>query len=169
VETIRTAVENVSRHLAEHADAGIGTDSAATAVLEGGLKFRVAGPDGDLVTDMSKSVGGGETAPSPGWTLRAALASCDASLVVMEAAREGVELTHLEVTVTSESDSRGLLGVDESIPAGPLSVRTEITIAANNADEGQLRAIAARAEARSPVRDAIARDVPVTTEVTVRD
>jgi organic hydroperoxide reductase OsmC/OhrA len=54
---------------------------------------------GDVITDMSKTVGGGATAPTPGWLLRAALASCDATAVAMEAARDGVELTDLTVTV----------------------------------------------------------------------
>ena len=78
-----------------------------------------------------------------------------------------VEATDLEVTVTSESDSRGLLGVDDSVPAGPLAVRTQIRLAASNADEDQLRRLAERAEFRSPVRDAIARAVQMTTEIEV--
>jgi OsmC-like protein len=64
---------------------------------------------------MSRTVGGGATAPTPGWLLRAALASCDATAIAMDAARELVELTDLTVTVESESDFRGVLGVDDSV------------------------------------------------------
>ena len=142
-------------------------DSAATAVLEQGLRFRVQGPDGDLVTDMAPSLGGGGSAPSPGWTLRAALASCDASMVAIVAKEAGVELTRLEVTVTSESDWRGVLGTDDTAPAGPLNMTTRIELAAENATDDELHAIVTRAERRSPVRDAIARVVPMTTEVVV--
>ncbi len=165
MESIRSAIEDVSRRIADDPALGSGPDSAAVAVHEGGLRFRVEGPNGALTTDMAQSVGGGETAPSPGWMLRAALASCDASLVAMEAAREGIDLTRLEVTVTSESDSRGLLGIDDSIPAGPQRVVVRIELAASNAGEDQLRALAYRAESRSPVRDALARAVPLSTEV----
>jgi uncharacterized OsmC-like protein len=142
-------------------------DAPATAVREEGLRFRVTGPKGDVVSDVARPLGGADSAPSPGWLMRAGLAACDASLVAMEAEREGVELTELEVTVSSDSDSRGMLGVDDSVPPGPLSVRVHIRVAASNADEAQLRALVERADRRSAVRDAVAREVPVTTEVVV--
>jgi uncharacterized OsmC-like protein len=97
--------------------------------------------------------------------MRAALASCDATAVAMEAARNGVELTELRVTVESESDFRGVLGVDDSVRPGPLAVRVRIQLAAANATEDQLRAIVQRAESRSPVGDAVARGVSVSTEI----
>ena len=125
----------------------------------------MAGPTGEVISDMAKAVGGGGTAPTPGWLMRAALASCDASLVAMEAARDGVELTDLTVAVDSDSDSRGLLGLDGSVPPGPLAIRVRIELAASNATEDQLREIAQRAESRSPVRDALARPVSMTTDI----
>lgn len=170
MESIRDAIETASGYLREHPDAAAGTDAAATAVFEEGLRFRVAGPNGEMITDMSESVGGGATAPTPAWLQRAALASCDATLVAMEAARDGIELTDLTVTVDSETDFRGILGVDETIPPGPSAVRVRIELAAADATEDQLREIVKRAESRSPVRDALERAVTMTTEVvTARD
>lgn len=165
MESIRSAIEAASDHLTQHPEAGVGTDALATAVREEGLRFRVEGPKGDLITDMSEAVGGGGAAPTPGWLLRAALASCDATIVAMEAARAGVELDDLTVTVESESDFRGVLGIDDSVPPGPLAVRVRIRLAANNATDEQLREIVERAESRSPVGDAVGRAVSVTTEV----
>lgn len=164
MESIRTAIESACAQLAEHPEAGISTDAAATAVREDGLRFRVDGPKGALTTDMATSVGGGASAPTPAWLMRAALASCDATLIAMEAARDGVELTDLKVTVDSESDFRGVLGVDDSVNAGPRSFRVCIELA-GDASEDQLREIVRRAEARSPVRDAIVREVSMSTEV----
>lgn len=169
MESIRSAIEAASRHLTEHPDAAAGTDAAATAVLEEGLRFRVEGPKGAVTTDMSTSVGGGASAPTPAWLMRAGLASCDASLVAMEAARDGVELTDLTVTVESDSDFRGVLGVDDSIGAGPLAVRVRIELAAADTSEEQLREIVRRAELRSPVRDALAREVSMTSDVLIAD
>jgi uncharacterized OsmC-like protein len=163
--SIQSAMERASNHLTEHPEAATGSDSAATAVREDGLRFRVEGPWGSLTSDMAESVGGGGSAPTPGWLQRAALAACDATLVAMEAARDGIELTELEVAVESESDFRGVLGVDPSVHAGPLSVRVAVRLAAADASEDQLRAIVKRAEAHSPVRDALAREVPMTTEI----
>ena len=64
VESIRSAIETASGHLTEHPEAAVATDAAATAVHEEGLRFRVEGPKGDVITDMSKTVGGGATAPT---------------------------------------------------------------------------------------------------------
>ena len=142
-------------------------DAPATAVRESGMRFRVTGPKGDVVTDLAGSVGGADSAPSPGWLMRAGLAACEASVVAMEAERDGVELTELDVTVESDSDSRGVLGGDDSVPPGPVAVRVRIRVAASNADEEQLRALVSRAERRSAVLDAIGREVPTTTDVVV--
>src|SRR5439155_9562531 len=165
MESIRTAMERASHYLAEHPEAATASDSVARAVLEDGLRFRVEGPWSPVTNDMAESVGGGASAPTPGWLLRAALAACDATLVAMEAARDGIELTGLEVSVESESDFRGVLGVDPSVHAGPASMRVRIRLAAADATEDQLRAIVQRAESRSSVRDALVRELPLVTEL----
>ena len=165
MESIRSAIETASGYLREHPEAAVGTDAAATAVREDGLRFRVDGPNGEVITDMSESVGGGATAPTPGWLLRAALAACDATTVAMEAARDRIELTDLAVSVESETDFRGVLGVDDSLDPGPRSVRVRIELASPDATEDQLREIVQRAESHSPVRDAVMREVSLTTEI----
>jgi uncharacterized OsmC-like protein len=116
---------------------------------------------------MPPSVGGGGTAPSPGWFLRAAHAACVATLVAMRAAEEGVELTRLEVVVDSESDDRGITGASDEIPAGPLSTAVRINLAAAGADPERLRAIAAWGWRHCPVDDALRRAVAVRVEVDV--
>lgn len=167
MDQIRSAIEQASNYLAHHPEAARASDSAATAIREDGLRFRVDGPWQSLTSDMAKSVGGGASAPTPGWLLRAALAACDATLLAMEAARDGIQLTDLQVTVDSESDFRGVLGVDPTLPPGPLSMRVAIRLTAPRATEDQLRAIVKRAESQSPVRDALARAVPMTTEIAI--
>jgi uncharacterized OsmC-like protein len=168
VESIRQAVETTSEHLVRNPDAGVGPDATAVAVRDHGLRFRVRGPNGEVTTDMGESVGGAGSAPTPGWLMRAALASCDATIVAIEAARDGVDLTELQVTVESHSDSRGVLGVDDGVPAGPLEVRVRIELSASNATADRLRELVQRAEARSAVGDALARPISVRTEVVAR-
>ncbi len=165
-EDIRTALQNAVAYLSGKPEEARYTDSVATAVIENGLLCRVRGPNGEeTVTDMPKSVGGGSSAPSAGWLLRAAVASCVATTIVMRAAEEGVELSRLEVAVDSESDDRGILGMDASIPAGPLSSRIRIDIAAEGAAPDLLRTIAQEGTNRCPVSDALGRAVPITTEI----
>jgi hypothetical protein len=85
-----------TQYLGAHPNEARYTDSIATATLESGLRVRVAGASGEqIATDMPPSVGGTGSAPSPGWLFRAALASCDATLIAMRAAAQGVQLSRL--------------------------------------------------------------------------
>lgn len=143
-------------------------DGAATARVESGLRMRATGADGaEIVTDMSTGVGGGGTAASPGWLLRAANATCIATLIQMRAAESGVRLDGLEVTVDSESDDLGILGIDPSVPAGPLSMRVAVRVARSSAPDEQVREIIDWGVAHCPVCDAVKRAVPVEVEVKV--
>jgi len=121
---IRSAIEGAGAYLAEHPDEARYTDSLATARVDDGLRIQVVGPNGEtLATDMPAAVGGSGSAPSPGWFLRAAVAACVTSLAVMRAAQLGMDGFTCEVEVDSESDDRGILGLDASVPGGPLSMR----------------------------------------------
>ena len=76
-------------------------------------------------------------------------------------------LDTLEVTADSVSDDRGLLGLDESVPAGPLSLRTRVTIGAAGVAEEVLREIVNFAVAHSPVADGYRRATPSKVEVKI--
>jgi uncharacterized OsmC-like protein len=117
---------------------------------------------------MVPSVGGTATAPSPGWLLRASEASCVATLIAMRAAMLGIALDTLDVTVDSESDDRGLLGIDDAVPAGPLTSRVAVRLRAAGADPTELEEMARWGVRHCPVCDALERAVPVTTEISTR-
>lgn len=168
IKHIRESLGQVATYFAEHPQDALSQDKPAVAVLESGLRCRADGPNGaTLVSDMPAPVGGNASAPTPGWFLRAALANCDATVIAMRAAQLGIVLSRLEVTVGSESDNRGLFGVSEAVPPGPLSMRVNVRIAAEDASAQQLHELVEWAEKHSPVSDAVRRAVPVTTEVTV--
>jgi hypothetical protein len=84
----------------------------------------------------------------------------------MRAADLGIDLARLEVIVDSESDDRGLLGMDDSVPPGPLLTSVRVSIAAPGVPESQLRSIVDWAHGHSPVDDALARAVPIAFHVT---
>lgn len=129
---IRDAIEKTGNYLAQNPEKSRAKSPAATASLLDGLRCEIAGSAGELLhTDMPPGVGGLASAPNPGWLMRAALASCNATCIALRAAKLGVALTRLEVTVTSESDVRGMLGVDESVPAGLLDLCVQVQIAAD--------------------------------------
>lgn len=160
---IATAIGGARAYLTANPAEARYRDSPATASVEEGLRMRVEGPDGaPIVTDMVKGVGGGGTAPGPGWMFRAAHASCVATLIAMRAAEAGIALDDLRVTVDSESDDRGILGIDADIPAAPLSMRVAIAArAASDVDRDSLRRIIDYGLAHCPVQDLVARAVPV--------
>jgi uncharacterized OsmC-like protein len=163
---IRDALAQANGYLTAHPGEARYTDSPATAVLESGLAVTVQGPHGMSVhTDMPKSVGGEDGSPSPGWLLRAAQASCLATLIAMRAAQQGIELDRIEVVVDSESDDRGILGLDDSVPAGPLSSRAQVRTGRNTAAPAQIEAIIRWAEVHCPVQDAVRRAIPCTVDV----
>src|SRR5437588_8340791 len=150
---ISDAMAQAVEYLRDHPSEAKYTDSAATAVLEGSLRVTVTGPDGaKLTTDMPKSIGGRGESPSPGWFLRAAQASCLASLIGMEAARAGVVQQRVEVIVDSESDDYGLLIIDASGSAGALRARAMIRVEGGTRTD--LRALVDTAYRHCPVTDA---------------
>jgi uncharacterized OsmC-like protein len=165
-ERIRTAIEAASAHLSAHPADAWSVDSAATATVVDGLVVRVSGEDGTTITtDMVPSVGGTASAPSPGWLLRAAEASCVATLITMRAAVLGIDLDTLEVTVDSQSDDRGLLGVADDVPAGPIRGRVAVRLTAEGVDAATLDALARWGIRHCPVCDALERAVPIDVDV----
>ena len=165
-ESIRAAIEGASAYLREHPDEARYTDSLATAQLDSGLRVTVSGANGEeLVTDMPAAVGGAGSAASPGWFLRAAVAACALSLARMRAAQLGLAGFRCEVEVDSESNDYGILGLDASTPAGPLSMRLRFRMAADDAALDRLEEIAVWAADHCPVADAVKRGVALHVEV----
>jgi uncharacterized OsmC-like protein len=148
--TVREAIERVSAAISADPSRAR-AKSAATARLTEGLKCAVTGPRGEQVhTDMPQALGGSASAPNPGWLLRAAMASCATTVIATRAAKLGISLSTLEVTVESESDQRGLLGLDDKVSAALGAWRMKVTIA-GSAEPQMLRELVKWADAHSPV------------------
>jgi len=147
---IREAIEILSSAFSAEPAKARAKNAPATARLNEGLRFEVTGPyNARIVTDMPPAMGGAATGPNPGWFLRAALASCTATAIAMRAAKLGITLESLELTVESESDSRGLLGIGD-VSAALGAVRTKVRIRGDATPE-VLRDLAAWGDAHSPV------------------
>lgn len=150
--TIREAIENLSSAIAADPSKARGKNLPATARLVEGLKCELHGPYGEqLVTDMPPAVGGGAAGPNPGWLLRGAVASCTATVIAMRAAKLGMTLSNVEVTVETDSDLRGLLGLDENVSARHAAMRMKVKISAPGQSPEALRELVEWAEAHSPV------------------
>ena len=171
-EQIAQAMERVASVVRCKPHAGVMDDPAATARWDGGLHGSVHSDAGFRVaTDMPVEIGGAASAVSPGWLLRAGLASCAMTRIAMAAAAEGIALCTLEVRATSRSDVRGLLAVPEPdgrpVPAGPLAMALHVTISAPGVDAERLRALVRSTACCSPVTGAVESALPVALHIEV--
>ena len=151
-ETIREAMARLSASIAAEPGKAKAKNVPATARLREGLQCELTGPYNErLVTDMPPAMGGAAAGPNPGWLLRGALASCTATVIAMRAAKEGIALQTLEVTVETDSDLRGILGMDDGVSARHAVVRMRVRIGAPGVSREALRELVEWAEAHSPV------------------
>jgi uncharacterized OsmC-like protein len=160
---IATALNNLSETIQAHPEKARAKYAPATATLESGLKCRVTGPSEEHIeTDIPAGMGGTGTGPNPGWFFRASLAACCSTVIAAQAARLGINLTKLEVTVEGEGDIRGMLGLDERVSAGHSAIRSNVEIGATNATPEQLQKLVEWAVDHSPVCRTV-RDAPINT------
>jgi len=150
-------------------------DKPAIARWQGGTRFTVRPAQGDLeiLTDLPAELGGDGEGITPGWLMRAGLAACAASSIRLQAAVEGIELESLEATASSRSDVRGLLGMtDESgvpTPTGYGEVRLLVRVSAPGVARERLQALIERANALSPVANALQRASAIRLSIELQD
>jgi uncharacterized OsmC-like protein len=171
-EEIAVALGRVEAILQRRPEAGIHDDSPACVQWDGGLKMVATDENGfRLETDMPVEIGGGGEAVTPGWLLRAGLASCTATRVAMAAASEGIALASLEVTANSRTDIRGMLDIPDrggaTIPAGPQDVRLDVRIRAPGVPAERLKLLVEKSNGCSPVTCAMQTTIPVRLHIEV--
>jgi uncharacterized OsmC-like protein len=164
---VRESLERLHRVFLERPAAAKKPNPPASATWQNGLRCEVTGSHGEtVVTDMPTAMGGDGAGPNPGWLLRASMASCTATAIAMRAARLGITLRSLKVTVHSESDARGLTGID-GVSTALSGMRMSIEIGAENVPDQQLRDLAAIGEAQSPVNCTLRERPPLAIEVSL--
>ncbi len=162
-DAIREALERNVRAVSLRPSVGQGT-ARTTVRLRDGLSCSIEDGPWRLEAGMSEKYGGANDAPNPGVLGRAAVGSCLAIGYAMWAARLGVPIDSLEVTVEADYDVRGELGVDEEVPPGYLAMRYLVTVE-SPAPESEVMRLLDTADRYSSWRDDIARGVPITREV----
>ena len=172
MEQVAASMERVVSALRRKPHAGLHDDTPAAVRWAGGLRTVARTTAGaEVATDMPVAIGGDDSAPTPGWLLRTALASCALTRIAMEAASRGIVLHTLEAHATSRSDLRGLVGVAEAdgrrVPAGPLAMDLHVRIGAPGVDAGLLRALVESTPGCSPVTAALEQPLAVGLHVEV--
>lgn len=169
-QSILTAQQRLERLVRQRPGVAQVRDVPATALWEGGGKTQTRHPDGNLIhTDLPQELGGDGERVSPGWLLRAALASCAVTRIAMLAAERGMQPQRLEAQVTSDTDLHGLLGLrredGQYIPAGPLAVHVQVSISVPGAPDAEVREMVEQAMRVSPMLSALAEAVPVRLDI----
>jgi len=159
-QSIHEALARAAAVFAARPTQAVSPDVPAKARWSGGLECELSGPAGAQVrTGMPRSLAGRADAPTPGWYLRAAQASCLTTVIALRAAETGLVLRELEVEYGSESDARGILGLPGARAVGPLRATVRVRISADHAGEPLLRELVHWAFEHSPVAASM-RDEP---------
>jgi len=141
-----------------------GTATTTVEVREN-LTCDVADGNWRLVGDLDAGSGGDHRGPDPGVFVRAGLGSCLAMGYVMWAARLGIALERVAVTVEADYDARGMYAAD-SVAPGWSALRYTATIV-SDAPAERIRELVATADAHSPVLDDLQRALDVRGELRV--
>jgi uncharacterized OsmC-like protein len=171
-QDIAAAMQRVEAVLRRRPEAGLHDDAPALAQWTGGLRVRATHDDGTaLVTDMPAEIGGAGEGVTPGWLLRAALASCAVTRIAMAAAAAGIELQTLQARALSRSDLRGLFGLcapdGAPVTAGPGELQLLVRIGAAGVAAERLRSLVHQSCQCAPVSRAMEEALPVALQVEV--
>jgi uncharacterized OsmC-like protein len=171
-QEIAAALQRLKSVLQRRPQAGLHDDAAATARWDGGMRVIAYHDNGTkILTDMPRGLGGGGSQVTPGWLLRAGLASCTATCIGMAAAAEGIALQVLEVQARSRSDTRGMLGMagidDKPVNAGPRDMQMLVRISAQGVSAHRLRTLVQESYRCSPMARAVEERVPVALHIEV--
>ncbi len=169
---IAAALERVQAVLHRKPEAGVHDDAPATARWAGGTHVVSHHANGTQVhTDMPDELGGTGEHTTPGWLLRAGVASCTVTTIALAAAGQGIDLEAVEVHTTSRSDLHGLLGLSgtdgRTISARPLQMQLQVRVRASGVAPDRLRAFVEDAVRRSPMACAIQETVPLALHIDV--
>ncbi len=159
---LKTAIERNIKALTLRPSMGRGT-AITTVTLRDGVTADIEDGGWKLVADESTGDGGAGLGPDPGVFTRAGLGSCLAIGYAMWAAKLGVPLDSVEVTVETDYDAAGMYGIDRSVSPGWGAVRFAAKIS-SPAPEEDVRKLIDFADRHSSVLDIIRRAVPVTGE-----
>lgn len=139
VQRIKTAFERNAKALQLRPVLGQKTAATSVRVIDG-LQCEIAEGPWKIVVDLGENRGGNNAGPNPGILGRGALGSCLAMGYIMWAAKLGVPIMNLEVTVQADIDARGEFGVAE-VPAGYTEVRYCVAVTSSASGEEIVRVL----------------------------
>ena len=161
---IKAALDRVVSVLKSRPSQGFAVKTAQCEIIDG-LTAECRVGDFTFTADMSKTLGGSGSAPSPGAYARAGLASCLATGYAMIFAQRQLPVSGVRVKVDSESDARGFFALD-NVAAGFQKLIYSVEVD-TSADPAEIRDAIDEADRRSSVLRSFANPVPVERQLQV--
>jgi uncharacterized OsmC-like protein len=158
-ERIATAVRRLEDAVGHRPGFGHST-STSTTTLGNDLRCVTREAEHRIETDLPTALGGHTSGPTPSALLRAALGSCLAMGYRLRAARHGVPVASIRVTVETDSAIGGMLDPESAFPPGFIEVRYRVEI--DSAAAGPVAPLIDEADRLSPVLDTLTRATRVT-------
>jgi len=166
-DDIRRSLERAVETVTVQPNRGQRTYANTATVCEGTL-CRVAEQNDHFLVDIPKSIGGEGKGPSPSMVLRSAITSCVAIGIKQWAARHAISIDRVEVTLETDVDARGQLGVSDEIAPGFLGMRLAINVV-SEADPDIVDGIVHKSLKYSPLMDVLARAQVVKTQLALAE
>jgi uncharacterized OsmC-like protein len=125
-DAVRSAQERTISIIRRKPSAAL-SSAKTSGRLDEGLHCTVSSGQLKVKMDMPNALGGDESAPTPGFFVRAGLIGCVAIGIKMTAAREGIPLESVDVDVEMDFDDGALFGLGDN-SAAPLETRLTIVL-----------------------------------------
>ncbi len=164
-QVIRTALKRLDSAVERNPQFGVSTDRSIVT-MDAGLRCSIEEGSWRLEADLSESIGGTGSAPTPGVYGRAALGSCLAMGYQLAAARLNVELTSVRVEIEADSELAGMLSRSSAAQPGYRAVRYHVVIE-SSAEAAAVQAVIDQADQLSPYRDVFASATPLQRTISI--
>ena len=122
--------------------------------------------DQEITIDVGKAMGGQDAGPSPSTVLRAAFSSCLAIGIKLWASRDEVPMENITVTVETDVDARGQLGVCERVTPGFGAIRIGVAVQ-SDAPEAAVESVIDKSLRYSPLIDVFRNPQSIETALTI--
>ncbi len=153
MDTIANAIERLEHAVERRPGFGVGTNVSVTNMTSG-LRCDTREAEFSTYADLSPALGGDGSAPTPGALMRAALGSCMAMSYRLRAAKHGIQVGSIRVTVETDSELAGMLSCDASVPPGYTEIRYHVEIE-SSAPVDEVTRIIDEGDRLSPLLDAL--------------
>ncbi len=161
-DAIRAALNRAQEAMQLRPSMAEGT-MAVHLTLEEGIKCVTQSDKWRTEIDEPASIGGGDTAPTPGVYGLSALAGCVAISMKTLAVLSGITISRIKIDVKGDFDDRAFFGIGSAAP-GYQDIRMKIEVQCD-APEDRIRALVAEARAKSTWFNIIANANQIATDV----